>query len=69
MATRRGYRDARAHFAAALDAACVGKRQIITRHGEDIAALVSVADLERLERLDRRNKRRRERLNEVNHHG
>jgi len=56
--------EARDNFAELIDrAALTGERIVITRHGEPMAALVSLDDLEIVEEIERRleRKQRRER--------
>ncbi|HUF13266.1 MAG TPA: type II toxin-antitoxin system Phd/YefM family antitoxin [Longimicrobiales bacterium] len=56
--------EARENFAELIDrAATSGERIVITRHGEPMAALVSLDDLELIEELERRleQKARRQR--------
>lgn len=42
--------DAKAHLAEYIATAETGEPVVLTRHGKPVAALVSIADLERLER-------------------
>jgi len=51
--------DVRDSFAAVLDRAALGReRVVVTRHGEPLAAIVPLEDLELLEELERRVERR-----------
>lgn len=53
MATRVGDREAKAHLSEYLDrTAHHGERILVERHGEPVAALVSIDDLRRLEAMD-----------------
>ncbi len=54
--------EARDNFAELIDrAALAGERIVITRHGEPMAALLPLDDLELLEEVERRIARRAER--------
>lgn len=51
--------EARENFAELIDrAAAAGERIVVTRHGEPMAALVSLGDLELIEEIERRLGRR-----------
>lgn len=55
--------EARDNFAELIDrAALTGERIVITRHGEPMAALVSLDDLEIVEEVERRIERKQRRL-------
>ena len=54
--------EARDNFAELIDRASVSaERIVITRHGEPMAALVSLEDLELVEEIERRLERKRRR--------
>ena len=47
-------KEAREEFSEIINQAAFGsKRTIITRHGKEVAAVISISDLERLHNLDR----------------
>lgn len=48
---RRSLAEAKAHFAECLRQAAGGDPIVLTRHGKDVAALVSIDLFEKLERL------------------
>lgn len=55
--------EARDNFAELIDrAALTGERIVITRHGEPMAALVSLDDLEMVEEIERRIERKQRRM-------
>lgn len=56
--------EARDNFAELIDrAALSSERIVITRHGEPMAALISLDDLELVEEIERRLERRQRRRN------
>lgn len=58
--------EARENFAELIDrAALTGERIVVTRHGEPMAALVSLDDLELIEEIERRLERRSRRMRQA----